>query len=497
MKVTHRSSQSPSRGVPAGFVPRRAIKRLPRLGGAGGRGESPITSRLLAGASLLLIGAASGCGLADRLSPEPRPKPNIAVIILDTLRADALGCYGSDFAGTSPELDALAENGVRFARTYAQCSWTRPSVAAMLTGFYPRRLGIYYQQYGILGDGPITLAEALRDQGYATFGITANPHMNSSFNLHQGFDVYVDSNAVYEFMERDSNQTDYRKSRLTTAEEIFAQTLEFDRRHDEGPKYVQLNLMEVHEWYRGERDLTRSEFDSLYPGRRFNRYYRAVRQISKDVGAFVEELRARPGWDDALFVIVSDHGEGLGSHPDVPWTRTHGRVLYESQLHVPLVMYRKGWKYAGRVIERPVRLMDLMPTVLEAAGMPAVRGLDGISLMPLIREPDASVPLPEYFVMELGVRRKNKAAVYGEVWRYYENADGHKGTAPRELQVAGTRENGRRTSLLENNRSQAIKMATYLNRWDKRHPAAKSKPFKQAISEVEKAQLRALGYVDE
>jgi arylsulfatase A-like enzyme len=255
--------------------------------------------------------------------------------------------------------------------------------------------------------------------------------------------------------------------------------------------------MEVHEWYRGERDLTRSEFDTLYPGRRFSRYYRAVRQISKDVGAFVEELRARPGWDDALFVFVSDHGEGLGSHPDVPWTKTHGRVLYESQLHVLFVMYREGWKHAGRVIDRSVRLMDMMPTVLEAAGMPAVRGLDGVSLMPLLRDPDAEVPLPEYFVMELGTRRKDKAAVYGEVWRYYEHADGHRGTARRELQITGTKENGRRSSLLENNRPQAIEMATYLNEWVKRYPRAESKPFKKAISEQEKAQLRALGYVAE
>jgi arylsulfatase A-like enzyme len=444
----------------------------------------------------LVIGAACGCGLSDRLNSESRPKPNIAVIILDTLRADGLGCYGSKFPGTSPELDALAERGVRFARAYAQCSWTRPSVAAMLTGFYPRRLGIYFQQYGILGDGPVTLAEALHDHGYATFGITANPHMNSSFNLHQGFDVYVDSIAVYGFMEKDSSQTQYRESRLATAEEIFAQALEFDRQEEEGPKYIQLNLMEVHEWHRGERDLTRPEFDTLYPGRRFNRYYRTVRQISKDVGAFVEDLRARPGWDDALFVLVSDHGEGLGSHPNVPWSRSHGRVLYESQLHVPLVMYRKGWKYAGQVIERPVRLMDLMPTVLDAVGLPVLRGLDGTSLMPLIRDPDASIPLPEYFVMELGMRENDKIAVYGDFWRYYEHADGHKGTAPRELQVTGATEDGRRTSVFRNNRSKALEMARYLNAWAKRHPAAKSIPFKKAVSEEEKAQLRALGYIE-
>jgi arylsulfatase A-like enzyme len=479
--MAYRASQLSVRVAPPGRDP--------------GRGRS-VAFRLLVGASLVLVAATAGCGISSWLSPEPRPKPNIAVFIIDTLRADAMGCYGSEVKGTSPELDALAERGVRFANTYAQCSWTRPSVAAMLTGMHPRRLGVYYQPKGILGDGAITLAEILREHGYATFGVTANPHMNSCFNLHQGFDVYIDSDAVYGFMKRDAGQTWYRRSSVATVDELFAKVLEFDDRQGEGPKYVQLNLMEVHEWHWEDKNLTRPEYDELFNDRRYRRYFRAVRQVSEDLGAFVQELRSRPGWDDALLIFVSDHGEGLGDHPDVKNSTRHGRVLYESQLHVPFVMHRKGWKYAGRVVERPVRLMDLMPTVLEAAGLPVPRGLDGLSLMPLVHDPAAPLPLPEYFVAELGYPGKHKAAVYGEGWRYYEHYDGHEGTARRELQVAGGPENGRRTSVLESIRPKADEMRTFYREWARQRPPAPQKPFKKAISDEELEQLRALGYVE-
>jgi arylsulfatase A-like enzyme len=459
-----------------------------------------IRGRILAGWALLLVSIAAGCGITERAPDAPAPplpaRPNVALFIVDTLRADALGCYGAELSGTSPELDDLAARGVRFANVYAQCSWTRPSVASMLTGLLPRRLGIYDEEEGILGDGAVTLAEVLREHGYATFGITANPHMNAAFNFHQGFDDYVDSNAVYPFMETGGDGTIYRQSTLANALDLFERVLEFDGRAGNAPKYVQLNLMEVHEWHRHLQALTRPEYGLLFPEPRYGKYYRPVRQVSEDLVAFVESLQARPGWEDGLFVFVSDHGEGLDSHPNVGNSVLHGRLLYESQLHVPFVMYREGWELAGRVVERPVRLLDLMPTVLDAAGVPVPRGTDGISLMPAVREPGAPLPLPEYFVAETWLRDASRAAVYGNGWRYYENYDEHLGTAPRELQVAGQPEDGLRTSVLDSNLSTAEEMAAFLQTYWQRYPVTPPIPHKQAVSDEEIEQLRALGYLD-
>jgi arylsulfatase A-like enzyme len=462
--------------------------------------RSPLCSGLLAAVALWLAVAVTGCGGSPPPPAEPPPDPdampNIALFMIDTLRADALGCYGAEYPDTSPEIDAFAARGVRFENVIAQSSWTRPAVASMLTGKYPRRLGIFHETKGILGDAALTLAEALRAHGYRTFGITANSHLNKSFNFHQGFDAYIDSNAVYKFMKQEKARPRYEESRLATALEMFDKVLAYDSSHDAEHRYVQMALMEVHEWYRGEKDLTRPEYDELFSDSDRGRYYRAVRQTSADLGDFVEQLRARPGWDDALFIFVSDHGEGLNDHPSVEKSRTHGFLLYESQLRVPFVMYREGWELAGRVVEQPVRLMDLMPTVLDAAGLPVPRGTAGISLMPAVREPGTPLPLPEYFVAETFLRGRDKAAAYGKEWRFYDNTDEHPGTARFELQVAGHPEDGRRTSLLGSHKELATEMNDFLKMWRKQNPPAAPRPHKQAISDVEMEQLRALGYVD-
>jgi arylsulfatase A-like enzyme len=465
--------------------------------------RSPLRLGFVVGAALWLAVAATGCGGStpppDETSPgqtDPHAKPNIALFLIDTLRADALGCYGAEYPDTSPELDALAARGVRFENVIAQSSWTRPAVASMLTGKYPRRLGIFHETRGILGDAFTTLAEALHANGYRTFGITANSHMNTSFNFHQGFDAYIDSNAVYKFMKKERTNTRYETSTLATAVDMFEKVLAYDSSHDAEHRYIQMNLMEVHEWYRGPKDLTRPEYDELFSDSDRGKYYRAVRQTSADLGAFVEQLRARPGWDDALFIFVSDHGEGLNDHPSVPKSRTHGFVLYESQLRVPFFMYREGWELAGRVVERPVRLMDLMPTVLDAAGLPVPRGLTGVSLMPAVREPGSPLPLPEYFVAETFLRGRDKAAVYSDEWRFYDNTDKHPGTARFELQVAGHPEDGRRTSVALPYKDQATEMNDFLKAWRKKHPPAAPLEHKQPLSDEELEQLRALGYIE-
>jgi arylsulfatase A-like enzyme len=134
----------------------------------------------------------------------------VVLIIIDTLRADVLGCYGSAL-DTLPEIDAFAARGVRFENVFAPTSWTRPSIGAMLTGRYPRSLGIYAK----------------------------------------------------------------------------------------------------HEWvHTGRRSLTRPEYSSVFAGSSNARYLAALRQISADLGAFVDRLRSRPGWGDVLFIFTSDHGEG-------------------------------------------------------------------------------------------------------------------------------------------------------------------------------------------
>ncbi len=111
----------------------------------------------------------------------PSNRPNIVLIIIDTLRADKLGCYGFP-ENTSPEIDRIANKGILFENVISQSSWTRPSIGSMLTSLYPRTVGIYKEEFDILHDRYETLAEILNDNGYYTMGITANPNINSVFN---------------------------------------------------------------------------------------------------------------------------------------------------------------------------------------------------------------------------------------------------------------------------------------------------------------------------
>ena len=428
-------------------------------------------------------------------SDAPPDRPHVVLFIIDTLRADALGCYGAPL-DASPEIDALAARGVRFENVFAPASWTRPSIGSMLTGRYPRSLGIYAERYGILGDQFTTLAEALRDHGYATFGVTANPHLNTSYNFHQGFDTYIDSIAVYPFMKNSAGDPLYKESTVRSGPEMFDQARRFVEARDGQPIYLQMNLMEVHEWSRtGGHSLTRREYASAFADASSANYFAALRQISADLGAFVEQLRSRPGWDDALFIFASDHGEGLRDHPHVQHSMTHGYLLYESQLRVPLLFYREGWAASGQVVEQPVRLLDLMPTILDLLGIPVPLGLDGVSLMPAIRQPRVRLSLPEYFVAETELRTNRKISVYGSSWKYFEHFDKQRGIAPRELQPMGQAEDGSRTNQLDSEPSTADAMAAFLDEWQEAHPRAEAIPHAKELTDLEIRQLKAIGYL--
>jgi len=258
---------------------------------------------------------------------------------------------------------------------------------------------------------------------------------------------------------------------------------------------VQINIMEMHEYWRKKLTLTRTEFRNLFPGTRNPRYLQALRQVSLDVDAFVRALADLPGWDDTLFVITSDHGQGLDNHPSVPHSGAHGRTLYESQVMVPLIFYHPQGTVKPRQIQRPVRLLDLVPTILDYLDVPAPEGLDGTSLWPLVEDPEGAVDLPEGFVTETEFRTFNKIAVYTKDWKYIENRDGHPRVNPRELQPMGIRENGKRTDQIGQYPEAAAALKEALESWETRYPKAPPTARTEGISEEELEQLEAIGYL--
>jgi choline-sulfatase len=435
-------------------------------------------------------------GQAAPLPEAPARRPNIVIIFVDALRPDKLGCYGFP-AEISPEIDALAAQGVRFKTVITASTWTKPSIGAILTSQYPRTLGIYSEYGHCLNDRFVTLAEVLKANGYATIGVTGNPNINSVFNFNQGYDLYLDSNIVWEWMVPKPGEVKRSYSiTLKTSREIFENALSVLKEKRDRPFFLFLLVMDVHE----KKQLTpRPEFSELfreYPQPEERQYYQMVRQVSRETGDFVNEVLARDDSKDTLFVILSDHGEGLYDHPHIKNSREHGYLLYESQLKVPLILFQPRSSLKSRVVTRPVRTIDLMPTLLDYVGIDSPPGLIGRSLLPLINGASDVPGLPRYFVSETYFRGRDKVAVYSADWEYIENRDRYPGVDPRELQRNGEAQDGSLTNVLSQYPRVGQALKKFLDDWEKRHPKAKPTPCKdkEAMSKTLE-QLKSLGYI--
>lgn len=458
----------------------------------------------------------------ERAATDAGPRPpvegrgdNVVLIITDTLRADKLGCYGFPL-DTSPELDRIAAEGARFERVIAQCSWTRPSIGSMVTSHHPRTLGLYRGRKELLDDRFDTLAEVLEGSGYTAIGITANPQISGRLGFGQGFVVYIDSPRDLPRRPGKPRQPGWRRRADERAarweggrkfmhkeptrynkfpsEFVFDSVLDLIDRLPQGPHYLQINVMEVHP--RGPD--VRPEFSAHFGDRRNRRergYLRAVRQISHDIDRFLEQLFEKPGWERTLVVLASDHGEGLTDHPGIKDGYRHGFLLYESHLWVPLIVVHSRGDVRPQVVRRPVRNLDIAPTVLEFLGLPIPEPIEGRSLMPLLADPAAEVELPERFVAETYRPKAAKIAVYDSEWKYFENRDDWPLLGPRELQAVGQREVGLFTDRIDMEAEVSWELEEYLERWERSHPKADPTYSDGRLPEGLAGRLKNLGYI--
>jgi arylsulfatase A-like enzyme len=424
----------------------------------------------------------------------------VVLVIVDTLRADKLGCYGFPLE-TSPDIDSLAGRGARFERVISQCSWTRPSIGSMLTGRYPRTLGLYRGREEMLAPGFQTLAELLRDSGYATVGITANPQIAGRVGFDQGFDVYLDNprelparqrrrKARKPWHARSVRQRTTPFNHMPSAD-VFDSALELLAGFSDAPVFLMINVMEVH----GRGPEVRSEFADHFADHPDGEYLRSVRQISHDVGRFVDRLLARPEFEKTLVVLASDHGEGLRDHPGIKDGHRHGFLLYESQVRVPLVLVHGEGALSPVVVERPVRALDIMPTVLDFLGIEVPPEVAGRSLLPLLEDPAAEIGLPPRFVTETYRPEAAKIGVYDTERKYFENRDDWPLLGERELQSMGQREVGLFTDRIDIEPETAWELEAHLAEWEREHP--KAEPFyrERRLSEGLAKRLENLGYV--
>lgn len=319
----------------------------------------------------------------------PRARFNVVIILEDALRADHLGCYGYASAVT-PITDRLAGEGILFETAISQAATTRPSCPSILTSLYPSATGVWSFQDS-LDDRFLTLAEVLRNQGFLTAAYIQNINAGAASGLHQGFGEYCDQRSI----------VGYDSARLIP--EIVGRWL---RDNADQNFFLYLHLIDPHGPYRPKppfdaawREYTGPrtpvaadpDLDPPWAGEpsregRALRYDGEIAANDHYIGVFLDLLEELGLREDTLVAIVSDHGEFLGE--DGRWGHSPPGLL--SVLRVPLILSYPRRFNSGERIPTPVQVLDLMPTVLELAGLSPDRFLlQGSSLLPLIEDPDS------------------------------------------------------------------------------------------------------------
>ena len=315
---------------------------------------------------MILSGIAILAWLAGRSALRGEPdaeRPSVIFITIDTLRADRLGCYGYANIQT-PNIDALARAGARFTHTYTPVPVTLPAHSAIFTGSFPMATGMHDFSGNKLPARAITLATALRDKGYTTAAFIGSAVLDSRFGLNQGFDTYFDH---FEFSRLDEAHLDEMERR---GDQVVDEALNWLKLGPRRPFLLWVHLYDPHDPYKPPEP-----YASRY---RSHPYDGEIAFADAQVGRLFAFLKENNLYDRSVIVLTGDHGEGLGEHGE----RTHGFFIYDSTLHVPLLMKLPG--AVPQVVDDEVSLVDVMPTVLQALSIPIPVTVQGRSLLALV-----------------------------------------------------------------------------------------------------------------
>ncbi len=364
-----------------------------------------------------------GCG------PEPQP-PNIVVMVIDTLSADHLSCYGYS-RPTSPHIDRLASSGTLFEQASSVASHTRPATASLLTGLYPAVHSAVGHQ-GSISPDVRTLAEHLSEAGYLTVGFHRNGNISDKFGFGRGFERYEGvEKGFWRELRRETPKGEPLRIGQADDSLLTRQALDFLRNAPPAPFFLYLHLADPHDPYTPPRDSPLFPAQPLTPTAELF-YQQPVRSATRErpvldqlklgllpldeatrrqtvdlydaeiaaadlqIGRILAGLAERGLSENTIVLLTADHGEEFWDHGDLG----HGQSHYQELLHVPFIASGPG--IAPQRVSRPVSLIDLMPTVLELAGLVA-ESLPGRSLLPALsgKRQLESVPVYSESLMRL------------------------------------------------------------------------------------------------
>ena len=304
-------------------------------------------------------------------------KYDVLLISIDTLRADYLKLYDPSGMET-PNLQSLANDGVLFPRVISQIPYTLPSHCTMLTGLYPVAHGVKDNVHDRLPNSISTLAEMFKRAQYQTAGFVGSLVLGHETGLGRGFDFYDDLFSRADVRSGDLGGVERRARDVLASFEYW-----YENKRLPSQAFMFVHFYDPHSPYEPPPGYARSNSQpDLYRGE--------IRYVDDVLGQLFGFLKNKGSWNRTIILLTSDHGELLQEHGEIG----HGFFLYQGAISVPMILRIPGATHRASP-QDPVELVDVAPTLLEAAGLPSVKAIQGESLVPLVRD---------------GIRKKNRLA---------------------------------------------------------------------------------------
>jgi arylsulfatase A-like enzyme len=450
-------------------------------------------------AALILITLAPGC---QRKETAPR---HLILVSLDTVRQDHLSVYGY-YRDTGPGLEALARESITFTRAYTPLPSTWPAHFSLMTSRPPPVIGVLANGQRPADDTAPMLAEMLSEQGFLTAAVIGSAVFKPPGGIERGFG---------EFDNRISTKHDPARRTLPNkyargADEVVDRSIDWIASRDPNKRFfLWMHFWDAHGPYfpppeyrdryktdealaRTMRERSQAEtfnyMDKVISTEwAINNYDGAIRFIDDELGRFWRFLRKEGIYDGSLIIIFSDHGEGLNEHG----IYIHGPVIYQTSVHVPLIIRLPRAAHGGKVIDSMANLMDLAPTALELLEAPELPGAFGQSLAPLIkgktRAEERSFMLESVYKPHKGEDAPERMfGVVDSKWKYIRFEGGGEAlfdleADPNELE-----------NVSETHRKQLIRMRRQLSAFREEYDKY-AKPAREITPEM-KRMLEALGY---
>ena len=326
-------------------------------------------------------------------------QPNILLITIDTLRWDHVGAYGSSRAAT-PVVDSLARRGAKFETAVAHVALTGPSHASILTGLIPPRHGVRDNGGFMLPAQIPTLASQLSQNGYDTAAFVSGFPLDRRFGFSSGFNVYDDwlprgqGAGSRAYVERRADDTTARA--LAWLDRRARSTPE---PRGARPWFLWVHYFDPHAAYEPPAEFADRFVDSPYDGE--------IAFVDAQLGRLIQRLDRGDDSAQTIVLMTADHGESLGEHGE----QTHGIFVYDATLRVPFILTGPGIP-AGMIVRAVARGVDVMPTLIDLAGLQVPAGLDGRSLRPAL-DGDSMPDAPAYLEGLVAERHLGWAPLYG------------------------------------------------------------------------------------